>query len=153
MTRVQLALNVDDVDEAVAFYSVLFATPPAKRRPGYANFAIAEPPLKLVLIENPGSGGSLNHLGVEVDSAEQVETHRERLRGEGLAAAEEKNTTCCYAVQDKFWVSAPDGEQWEHYVVLADSRPDLEGKPADEAAAETGDGTCCTGDDHAAACC
>lgn len=121
MSRVQLALNVDDVDEAITFYSTLFATQPAKRRPGYANFAISDPPLKLVLIENPGHAGTLNHLGVEVDSAAEVEAHQERLTAEGFFADEEKNTTCCYATQDKFWVSGPGGERWEHYTVLADS--------------------------------
>jgi catechol 2,3-dioxygenase-like lactoylglutathione lyase family enzyme len=143
MSRVQLALNVDDVDEAVAFYSKLFGTEPAKRRPGYANFAITEPPLKLVLLENPGSGGSLNHLGVELEQAADVESHQARLTAEGFFAAEEKNTTCCYAVQDKFWVTAPDGEKWEHYVVLADSHPELEGQTAKELSMVTGDGSCC----------
>jgi catechol 2,3-dioxygenase-like lactoylglutathione lyase family enzyme len=153
MSRVQLALNVDDVDAAVAFYSKLFGTEPAKRRPGYANFAITEPPLKLVLLENPGSGGSLNHLGVEVETSDEVEAHEARLAGAGLIAREEKNTTCCYAVQDKFWVTAPDGEQWEHYVVLADSQPELEGKTATELSMVTGDGTCCTTDDAGATVC
>lgn len=121
MSRVQLALNVDDLEAAVGFYTKLFGTEPAKRRPGYANFAVAEPPLKLVLLENPGQGGSLNHLGVEVTSADEVETHQARLVSEGLLAAEEKDVTCCYARQDKFWVAGPGGERWEHYVVLADS--------------------------------
>jgi catechol 2,3-dioxygenase-like lactoylglutathione lyase family enzyme len=143
MSRIQLALNVDDVDEAVAFYSKLFGVEPAKRRPGYANFAIAEPPLKLVLVENPGSGGSLNHLGVEVETAADVESHQARLSAEGFFADVEKNTTCCYAVQDKFWVTAPDGEKWEHYVVLADSQPELEGQSAKELSMVAGDGSCC----------
>jgi catechol 2,3-dioxygenase-like lactoylglutathione lyase family enzyme len=143
MSRVQLALNVDDVDKAVAFYSTLFDTEPAKRRPGYANFAIAEPPLKLVLIENPGSGGSLNHLGVEVEQAADVGSHQARLTAEGLFGHEEKDVTCCYAVQDKFSVTAPDGEQWEHYVVLADSQPELEAQTAKELSMVTGDGSCC----------
>jgi catechol 2,3-dioxygenase-like lactoylglutathione lyase family enzyme len=143
MSRIQLALNVDDVDEAVAFYSKLFGAVPAKRRPGYANFAIAEPPLKLVLVENPGSGGSLNHLGVEVETAADVESHQARLSAEGFFADVEKNTTCCYAVQDKFWVTAPDGEKWEYYVVLADSQPELEGQTAKELSMVAGDGTCC----------
>jgi catechol 2,3-dioxygenase-like lactoylglutathione lyase family enzyme len=143
MSRIQLALNVDDVDEAVAFYSKLFGAEPAKRRPGYANFAIAEPPLKLVLVENPGSGGSLNHLGVEVENAADVESHQARLSAEGFFADVEKNTTCCYAVQDKFWVTAPDGEKWEHYVVLADSQPELEGQSAKELSMVAGDGSCC----------
>lgn len=121
MSRIQLALNVDDVDEAVAFYSRLFGTEPAKRRPGYANFAVTEPPLKLVLIENPGQGGSINHLGVEVSSTEEVTAATRRLAAEGLATDEENATTCCYAVQDKVWVTGPGGERWEVYTVLADA--------------------------------
>lgn len=122
MSRVQLALNVDDVDEAVAFYSKLFGTEPAKRRPGYANFAIAEPPLKLVLLENPGQGGSLNHLGVEVLDVDTVDAEQSRLAEAGLASIEERGTTCCYAEQDEFWVQdAPSGHRWEIYTVLADS--------------------------------
>jgi catechol 2,3-dioxygenase-like lactoylglutathione lyase family enzyme len=122
MSRVQLALNVNDIDQAVSFYTRLFGTEPAKRRPGYANFAIAEPPLKLVLLENPGQGGTLNHLGVEVEDTAAVETEQARLAGAGLAAVDERDTTCCYARQDKFWVKgAPGGERWEIYTVLADS--------------------------------
>jgi lactoylglutathione lyase len=119
--RVQLALNVDDLDAAVAFYSKLLGTAPAKLRPGYANFSVAAPPLKLVLLENPGQGGTLNHLGVEVADSAKVQVEIERLTGEGLVTAEEIGTTCCYATQDKVWVSAPDGERWEVYTVLADS--------------------------------
>ena len=121
MSRVQLALNVSDLDKAVGFYSKLFATEPAKLRPGYANFAIAEPPLKLVLIEGGGEPGSLNHLGVEVDSTDEVAAANTRLAGEGLACASEDEVTCCYALQDKVWVDAPDGEPWEIYTVLADA--------------------------------
>jgi catechol 2,3-dioxygenase-like lactoylglutathione lyase family enzyme len=122
MPRLQLALNVDDLDEAVSFYSRLFGAEPAKRRPGYANFAVVEPPLKLVLIENPGQGGSLNHLGVEVEDVEKVDAEQTRLAQHGLATVDERGTTCCYAKQDKFWVQgAPNGEQWEVYTVLADS--------------------------------
>jgi len=122
MSRVQLALNVNDIDQAVSFYSRLFSTEPAKRRPGYANFAIADPPLKLVLLENPGQGGTLNHLGVEVQDTGAVEAEQARLAEAGLAAVEERDTTCCYARQDKFWVKgAPGGERWEIYTVLADS--------------------------------
>jgi catechol 2,3-dioxygenase-like lactoylglutathione lyase family enzyme len=122
MSRVQLALNVSDIGEAVAFYTKLFGTEPAKLRPGYANFAIAEPPLKLVLLENPGHGGSLNHLGVEVSDTETVDAEQTRLAATGLAAVDERATTCCYARQDKFWVQgAPDGESWEIYTVLSDS--------------------------------
>jgi len=142
MSRVQLALNVSDIDQAVAFYSKLFATEPAKRRPGYANFAIAEPPLKLVLIEGHGDPGSLNHLGVEVMSTTEVTEAESRLRGEGLAPATEDEVTCCYAVQDKVWVDAPDGEPWEIYTVLADAEmPEGELRTADPA----DDALCCAG--------
>src|SRR5580765_3872589 len=110
MSRVQLALNVSDVDEAIAFYSKLFATEPAKVRPGYANFAIAEPPLKLVLIEGEGSGGTLNHLGVEVESTAEVGAAQSRLAAAGLATATEDEVACCYALQDKVWVDGPSGE-------------------------------------------
>jgi catechol 2,3-dioxygenase-like lactoylglutathione lyase family enzyme len=119
MSRVQLALNVSDLDAAVAFYSKLFGTEPAKVRAGYANFAVAEPPLKLVLIEGKGQPGTLNHLGVEVASTGEVAAAQARLTGEGLATAAEDRVACCYAVQDKVWVDAPDGEPWEIYTVLA----------------------------------
>ncbi len=122
MSRVQLALNVDDLQESIAFYSRLFGTEPAKIRPGYANFAVAEPPLKLVLLENPGRGGSLNHLGVEVVDTDTVDSEQTRLAEVGLASTDERDSTCCYAKQDKFWVEgAPNGERWEIYTVLADS--------------------------------
>src|SRR5690349_8235591 len=113
MSRIQLALNVDNLDESIAFYTKLFAAEPAKVRPGYANFAVAEPPLKLVLIENPGHGGSVNHLGVEVADTATVDAEQVRLAESGFAATEERGTVCCYATQDKFWVQgAPDGERW-----------------------------------------
>ncbi|MFP5376309.1 MAG: ArsI/CadI family heavy metal resistance metalloenzyme, partial [Acidimicrobiia bacterium] len=121
MSRVQLALNVSDLDAAVAFYSTLFGTGPAKRRPGYTNFAVAEPPLTLVLIENPAAAGTLNHLGVEVASTGDVAAARSRLDADGLATSTEENVTCCYAVQDKVWVEGPDATPWEVYTVLADS--------------------------------
>jgi len=121
MSRVQLALNVDDLDAALSFYSRLFATEPAKVKPGYANFAIAEPPLKLVLIENPGHGGSLNHLGVEVGSTDEVTAATARLSDEGIPTATEDQVTCCYALQDKVWVDDPSGAPWEIYTVLDDS--------------------------------
>ena len=122
MSRVQLALNVNDIDEAVTLYSKLFGAEPAKRRPGYANFAIAEPPLKLVLLENPGQGGTLNHLGIEVPDTGAVEAEQARLAATGLDLADERDTTCCYARQDKFWVTgAPGSERWEIYTVLQDS--------------------------------
>ena len=120
MSRVQLALNVDDLDAAVDFYSKLFATAPSKRRDGYANFAVAEPPLKLVLFEQPGEGGTINHLGVEVESTELVEAAQARLAAEGLATATEDAVACCYARQDKVWVDGPSGEPWEIYTVLGD---------------------------------
>jgi catechol 2,3-dioxygenase-like lactoylglutathione lyase family enzyme len=122
MSRIQLALNVDDMEEAVAFYATLFGTEPAKRRPGYANFAVTNPPLKLVLLENPGQGGTLNHLGVEVASTDEVDAEQARLAAAGLASVDERGTTCCYARQDKFWVEGTTaGERWEIYTVLADS--------------------------------
>jgi catechol 2,3-dioxygenase-like lactoylglutathione lyase family enzyme len=121
VSRVQLALNVADIDEAVRFYSKLFAAEPAKVRPGYANFAIAEPPLKLVLIEDATQKpGSLNHLGVEVETTEEVGAAKERLTEVGLATRVEDEVACCYAVQDKVWVDGPVGEPWEFYTVLAD---------------------------------
>jgi catechol 2,3-dioxygenase-like lactoylglutathione lyase family enzyme len=128
VSRVQLALNVDDIDEAVTFYSRLFNAEPAKRRPGYANFALDEPALKLVLIENPGNGGSLNHLGVEVASTDEVVAATRRLSELGMATRVEDGTTCCYALQDKVWVTGPGGEPWEIYTVLADAGADLEGR-------------------------
>ena len=122
MSRLQLALNVDDLDASIAFYSALFGTEPAKTRPGYANFAVAEPPLKLVLIQNPGHGGSINHLGVEVADTDAVDAEQTRLAGRGLASVDERGTTCCYAKQDKFWVEGtPNGERWEIYTVLEDA--------------------------------
>jgi catechol 2,3-dioxygenase-like lactoylglutathione lyase family enzyme len=149
MSRVQLALNVSNLDEAIGFYSKLFATEPAKVKPGYANFAISEPPLKLVLIEGTGAPGSLNHLGVEVESTEAVTAAKVRLTGEGVACATEDQVTCCYAVQDKVWVDAPDGEPWEIYTVLADAEvPDGELRPADA------DALCCSSaPESAARCC
>ncbi|OBC01931.1 glyoxalase [Mycobacterium sp. 852013-50091_SCH5140682] len=121
MSRVQLALNVDDLDEAITFYTKLFGVSPAKVKPGYANFAVVEPPLKLVLLENPGKGGTINHLGVEVESSDKVHAEIARLTGEGLFTDEEISTTCCFATQDKVWVTGPAGEKWEVYTVLADS--------------------------------
>jgi catechol 2,3-dioxygenase-like lactoylglutathione lyase family enzyme len=121
MSRAQLALNVDDLDEAITFYSKLFGTSPAKVKPGYANFAIGEPPLKLILMENPGKGGTINHLGVEVESSDAVHAEVARLTEEGLFAEEEVGTTCCFATQDKVWVTGPAGEKWEVYTVMTDS--------------------------------
>lgn len=128
MSRIQLALNVDDIDAAVDFYSTLFDTPPAKRRPGYANFAVDNPPVKLVLFENPGATGTLNHVGVERTSVDEVQAEALRLEAAGLAIDVEGDVTCCYALQDKHWVTGPDGQRWENYVVLADAHPELEGR-------------------------
>lgn len=140
MSRVQLALNVSDIDEAVAFYQKLFNTEPAKRRPGYANFAIADPPLKLVLIEDATqTPGTLNHLGVEVASTDEVTAAQARLTAEELPTAVEEQVSCCYAVQDKVWVDGPGGEPWEIYTVLAD--------------AEIAPGELRTADPNGAACC
>jgi catechol 2,3-dioxygenase-like lactoylglutathione lyase family enzyme len=150
MSRVQLALNVSDLDSAIAFYSKLFDATPAKVRPGYANFAIAEPPLKLVLVEGQGDPGTLNHLGVEVESTALVNAANARLSQEGLACATEDEVTCCFAVQDKVWVDAPDGEPWEIYTVLADAE-----MPAGQLRVE-GDGEemcCATAPESAARCC
>jgi catechol 2,3-dioxygenase-like lactoylglutathione lyase family enzyme len=123
MSRLQLALNVDHLQESIDFYTRLLGTEPAKVKPGYANFAVADPALKLVLIENPGRGGSLNHLGVEVVDTDTVDTEQTRLAAVGLASVDERDSTCCYAKQDKFWVEgAPDGERWEVYTVLEDSQ-------------------------------
>ena len=151
MSRVQLALNVSDLDRAVEFYAKLFATEPAKRRPGYANFAIAEPPLKLVLIEGQAAPGSLNHLGVEVSSTDEVRAATTRLSGEGLDTATEDDVSCCYAVQDKVWVDGPDGEAWEVYTVLADAEhPAGELRTLDPG----GDALCCdSAPESASRCC
>jgi catechol 2,3-dioxygenase-like lactoylglutathione lyase family enzyme len=142
MSRIQLALNVDNLEESVAFYSTLLGVEPAKTKPGYANFAVAEPPLKLVLVENTGQGGTINHLGVEVADTDTVDAEQNRLNAAGFASVDERATTCCYAKQDKFWVeNAPNGERWEVYTVLADS----DTFNAAEAAGsdEAGGSTCC----------
>jgi catechol 2,3-dioxygenase-like lactoylglutathione lyase family enzyme len=135
MNRIQLALNVSDLDEAVDFYTKFFRTQPAKVRLGYANFAIDDPPLKLVLIENGGEPGAINHLGVEVFSKDAVVESAKYLSESGLTTDVEDETTCCYAVQDKVWVDGPDKSRWEVYTVLSDANgPD----------ALSGDGLCCT---------
>ena len=122
MSRVQLALRVADLEGSIAFYSKLFGAEPAKRRPGYANFAIAEPPLKLVLIEGaPGEATRMDHLGVEVETSDEVAAATARLAAEGMATATEVDTACCYAVQDKVWVTGPGDEPWELYVVKGDA--------------------------------
>jgi len=151
MTRVQLALNVSDLEAAVAFYSKLFDTPPTKRRPGYANFAIEEPPLKLVLVEGHGAPGTLNHLGVEVPSTDEVRATQRRLAATGLATATEDEVECCYALQDKVWVDAPDGEPWEVYTVLED----VEMAPGELRGVEpAADAACCSSaPESTARCC
>jgi catechol 2,3-dioxygenase-like lactoylglutathione lyase family enzyme len=148
MSRVQLALNVADLDAAIDFYTKLFRTGPAKVRPRYANFAIAEPPLKLVLIEGGGIPGTMNHVGVEVESTDLVMDAITRFQSEGIPTKVEENTACCYAVQDKVWVSGPD-IAWEIYTVLGDA-PDMACVPSgctDEAdekvALSTASGPCC----------
>ena len=159
MSRVQLALRVADLDAAIDFYSRLFDAVPAKRRPGYAHVAIAEPPLKLVLLEGvAGEATRMDHLGVEVASTDEVTAATDRLADAGLATRVEDNTTCCYAVQDKVWVTGPGGEPWEVYTVTGDAHPELEGRTDVELSAVAGDGTCCTdGSDTdarlAASCC
>lgn len=164
MSRMQLALNVADLEGSVTFYSKLFGVEPAKRRPGYANFAITEPPLKLVLIEGePGQDTRLDHLGVEVEATAQVDAAADRLKEAGLATFSENDTSCCYAVQDKVWVHGPGKEPWEVYVVKADSDergktedvPVAGGVPAAESASTAGEvpvaeavekgSGCCTG--------
>jgi catechol 2,3-dioxygenase-like lactoylglutathione lyase family enzyme len=151
MSRVQLALNVSNLDDAVTFYSKLFGTAPAKLRPGYANFAIAEPPLKLVLIEGNGDPGTLNHLGVEVATSAEVGATHARLTADGLETAVEDEVACCYAVQDKVWVDGPDREPWEIYTVLAD----VEMEPGELGTVAPGnDSTCCAAaPESAARCC
>jgi catechol 2,3-dioxygenase-like lactoylglutathione lyase family enzyme len=122
MSRVQLALRVADLTASVDFYSKLFGTPPAKERPGYANFAITEPPLKLVLIEGePGEDTRMDHLGVEVETTEEVTAATSRLAGQGLPTVTEEDTACCYALQDKVWVTGPGQEPWEVYTVKGDA--------------------------------
>ncbi|WP_182898287.1 ArsI/CadI family heavy metal resistance metalloenzyme [Microbispora sp. H10830] len=138
MSRVQLALRVADLEGSIAFYSKLFGVEPAKRRPGYANFAIAEPPLKLVLLEGEaGEPTRMDHLGVEVEDTAQVTAATERLKEAGLATFEENDTTCCYALQDKVWVHGPGNEPWEVYVVKADA----------DTLTKEADSVCCATDD------
>ncbi|MEV0847673.1 ArsI/CadI family heavy metal resistance metalloenzyme [Streptomyces sp. NPDC049954] len=144
MSRAQLALNVADLEASVAFYSKLFGVEPAKRRPGYANFAITAPPLKLVLIEGePGQETRLDHLGVEVETTDEVTAATTRLKDAGLATFEENDTSCCYALQDKVWVQGPGKEPWEVYVVKADA--DQLGKST-----ALGGAACCAGQPEAA---
>lgn len=148
MSRVQLALNVTDLGPAIEFYTKLFGTEPAKRRPGYANFAIVDPPLKLVLIENPAGrdqGLVLNHLGVEVQTPDEVREASSRLAEHGLEPDVQESTTCCYAVQDKAWIDDPDGTPWEVYTVLADAPEQTDLGCSDETCApvSSGSGSAC----------
>jgi catechol 2,3-dioxygenase-like lactoylglutathione lyase family enzyme len=154
MSRIQLALNVEDLQASITFYSALFGSEPAKVRPSYANFAIAEPPLKLVLVENPGQGGGLNHLGVEVADVDTVDSEQNRLAGHGLATVDERGATCCYARQDKFWVEgAPNGERWEVYTVLADSSTFAAASEAPQESACCGTGVSAQANPTANTCC
>jgi catechol 2,3-dioxygenase-like lactoylglutathione lyase family enzyme len=150
---VQLALNVADLDASIEFYTKLFGTPPAKVRDGYANFAIADPPLKLVLFAGEGVPGSLNHIGVEVETTEEVMAATARARGEDLPTEVQESTTCCYAVQDKVWVDAPSGEPWEIYTVLSD----VEMVPGELRTVEPGSGDdalcCASAPESADRCC
>ena len=118
--RLQLALDVSDINEAVEFYSTLFGAEPDKRKPGYANFAIENPPLKLVLFENPDNAGNINHLGVETETSQQVEAAEERLSGSGLDTTGVNDTVCCYAGKTETWVVGPDNARWEWYVKTSD---------------------------------
>jgi catechol 2,3-dioxygenase-like lactoylglutathione lyase family enzyme len=166
MSRVQLALNVADLEASVQFYSQMFGVEPHKRRPGYANFVVADPALKLVLIEVPedvrggGTAGALNHLGVEVESTDDVTAAQQRLASAGLATFDETDTTCCYALQDKVWVHDPAGAPWEFYTVKDENPPDA--RPATASLPllqDSNDGACCTsvgaaaGAKQEAACC
>lgn len=154
MSRVQLALRVPDLEGSVAFYSRLFGAAPAKRRPGYANFAVADPPLKLVLIEGDGDEPTrLDHLGVEVEDSAQVRDAARRLSDAGLATLEENDTSCCYALQDKVWVHGPGREPWEVYTVKADA--DTLDRAGDSACCAPGGSSAHPGQetDAAAPCC
>jgi catechol 2,3-dioxygenase-like lactoylglutathione lyase family enzyme len=158
MSRVQLALNVDDLDDAVDFYRKLFRTEPAKRRPGYANFIIADPPLKLVLMSGGGqAAGSLNHLGVEVESTDEVAAAQDRLVDDGVVTSTEDGVTCCFAVQDKVWATSPDGVPWEIYTVLADAdamgAEAVTGQPAGSACCDSAPAASSGAAPAAPACC
>jgi catechol 2,3-dioxygenase-like lactoylglutathione lyase family enzyme len=143
MSRVQLALNVTDLPAAIAFYGALFDAEPAKVRDGYANFAIVDPPLKLVLIE-AAAGGTLNHLGVEVPTPEEVATASQRLAATGLETDDRASETCCYATQDKVWVAGPDLERWEIYTVLSDADRMHPGEASVDASAAAPAVACCS---------
>ncbi|MFE9916629.1 ArsI/CadI family heavy metal resistance metalloenzyme [Micromonospora sp. NPDC005553] len=152
MSRIQLALRVSDLEGSVAFYSKLFGVEPAKRRPGYANFAVENPPLKLVLLEGEADQPTvMDHLGVEVASTDDVNGATRRLTDSGLITLEENNTECCYALQDKVWVHGPGNEPWEVYTVKADS-PQLD-KATDSACCTPAAGTEPASNGAASSCC
>jgi len=136
--RLQLALNVADLDEAVDFYTRMFGVEPAKTRPGYANFAIADPPLKLVLFEGQGSPGSINHLGVETETADEVVAAEARLTDSGLETTGVDDTRCCYAAKTETWITGPDGARWEWYVKTGDTEQFA------NLIVDSTDGTCCS---------
>lgn len=152
MSRIQLVLNVSDLDEAIEFYSKFFKSEPNKVRAGYANFAIEDPPLKLVLIENEGVPGSINHFGVEVFSTDEVAETTRYLSQVGLETRVEEETTCCFAVQNKVWVNGVDGSPWEIYTVLGDSLT-AEGLEGDSTCCATGQATASSDPVVATACC
>ena len=141
--RVQLALNVDDLEAAVDYYSRLFGAEPHKRRPGYANFALDSPPLKLVLFENAGADQRINHLGVEVHDPEQLKSEIERISAAGLADKREEQVTCCHATQDKVWSVEPQGIKWEWYRVIDDT-PETDTAAQSAAAASSAEAACCS---------
>ena len=146
MSRVQLAINVTDVDKAIAFYSRLFGTAPAKVKPGYANFAIADPPLKLVLFESQ-EGATLNHLGVEAETVEEVAAAERRLRGAGLETTGVEDAICCYAEKTETWLVDPDGARWEWYVKSGDAgqlHRTAAGSQSSCTTDDTTSATCCT---------
>ena len=145
MSRLQLALNVTDLEKAIDFYSRMFATPPAKVKPGYANFAIADPPLKLVLFEG-NEGATINHLGVEVEAARQVRAAEGRLRESGSIRRAWTTPTCCYAQKTETWVTDPDGARWEWYVKSGDAEQLQNVVISNDAATRTDgtEGRCCT---------
>ena len=142
--RVQLALNVRDLDEAVEFYGKLFDAKPNKRKPGYANFAIDQPPLKLVLFENPDADERLNHLGVEVFDDMDVHAATDRLKSAGMANAVEDQKTCCYATQNKVWALDPEGMRWEYYRIIEDSENFGNGGEMKKSAEAGTPTTCCS---------
>ena len=147
MSRLQLALNVDDLESAIAHYTKVFGVGPTKVRPGYANFAMSNPPLKLVLLENPDANDSINHLGVEVESVEEVRAEHARVTDAGVPVHVEGETVCCYSVQDKFWIQGGE-HPFEVYTVLADAET-MSGDsnvsaPAHESSAQAaGSEVCC----------